>query len=101
MHQAGEKIIAEGYENVVTISNYHDENQAFQMPAKDFILALDFELQCKDETLNWGTSPIVHYKGFECKWTIQDGELQGAGIYVFFKNETGANICEHDFRRTT
>lgn len=99
MHQAGEDIIAEGYKNVVIISNYMDEHKVFQTPAKDFILALDFEMQGEDETLNWGTSPIVHYKGFECRWCIQDGELQGAGIYVFFKNETSANICRHDFRR--
>ena len=100
MHQAGEEIIAGGYKNVVTISNYHDENKVFQTPAEDFILALDFELEMQDKTRNWGTSPVVHYKGFECKWTIQDGELRGAGIYVFFKNATGANICKHDYRRT-
>ncbi len=96
MHQAGEEIIVEGYKNVVTISNYMDENRVFQTPAKDFVLALDFELQEADSA-PWGQSPVVHYKGFECKWTIQDGELQGAGIYVFFKDATGANTCRHDF----
>lgn len=101
MHQAGEEIIAKGYKNVVAISNYMDENKVFQTPAKDFILALDFELQMEDKTRSWGTSPVVHYKGFECKWTIQDGELQGLGIFVFFKNTTGANICKHDYKRIT
>lgn len=76
-----------------------DENNIFQTPSIFFIEALDFELCGNNDEP--GQSPIVHYKGFECKWTIQDGELQGAGIYVFFKNATGANICEHDFRRTT
>lgn len=94
MHQAGEDIITEGYKSVVTISNYHDENRVFQTPSRDFLLALDFELQ--DESTD---TSVVHYKGFECKWTIQDGELPGAGIYVFFENETGANICRHDFRK--
>lgn len=98
MHQAGEDIIAEGYKNVVAISNYMDKDKGFQTPSQDFVLALDFELQVDER---WGDAPVVHYKGFECKWTIQDAELQGAGIYVFFKSETGANICEHDFRRTT
>lgn len=97
MHQAGEEIIEKGYENVVTISNYMDENNVFQTPSIFFIESLDFELEIQDKTRNCGTSPVVHYKGFECKWTIQDGELQGAGIYVFFKNATGANICRHDF----
>lgn len=98
MHQAGKDIIAEGYTNVVIISNYMDENQVFQTPAKDLILALDFELQ---ENSVSGKHPVVHYKGFECKWTIQDGELQGAGIYVFFKDATGADACNHDYRIMT
>ena len=40
---------------------------------------------------------VCHYKGFECKWVIQDGELQGAGIYVFFKDAVGAELCRQAY----
>jgi len=97
MHQAGKRIVSEGYEHVVPISNYLDVDRVFQTPSKTFVEELDFVLQSDNISQE---EKIFTYDGHECKWTIQDGELPGAGIYVFFKNPAGADLCKQNYIRS-
>ncbi len=97
MHPAGNEMIARGYDQVVTISNYIDDiTNEYVNIAKEFILDLDFEL-IPDGLRH--TNAIHHYKGYECMYCIQDGELPGLGIYVFFKTEDGAQMCRGKYGR--
>lgn len=99
MHQAGTGIMEEGYKHVVSVVNYMDEHNNYQTPATDFLLNLELDLH--DPSLVQ-EEKVWHYNGFECKWTIIDGELPGLGIYVFFKDEAAFRLVEefvNDFHK--
>lgn len=99
MHAAGNKIIAKGFDQVVTITNYHDEpDHNFINIAKKFIYEMDFKLQ-DPEMLHYQCEWTWH--DYDCIYCIQDGELQGLGIYVFFKTSEGAEECRKKYGQPT
>ncbi len=97
MHKAGQEIIAGGFHHVVQIDFYHTGEYpewTWHHADEEFIQALDYELHMQEESTEQNI--VHHYKGFPCKYTVQDGEL-GMGIYVFFKDDEGANTCYEEW----
>ena len=99
MGKYGKEIIAKGYAPVVKISNYIDETKP-ERPlvniAKDFINELDYKLQ-DPELRHWECEWT--WREHECIYCVQDTELQGLGIYVFFKSTKAAEECEGKYGR--
>ncbi len=94
MHQRGEEIIASGFNHVVAITNYHDDDKVFQTPSRSFYISLDFELH---ESQIPPDERVWHWNEHECMLCLQDGELQGMGIYVFFNTPEGAAECRAEY----
>lgn len=94
MHEGGKEIISAGFPHVVEITNYILETNGRPLIniAKSFILSLDFELQADDRPY-WKQDNV--FQGHRCRYCIQDGDLPGLGIYVFFDTQEGKSAALH------
>jgi len=101
MHLAGQEIMAAGFPHVVSISNYHSgrgPNRRFVRLSDEFknelkvVTEEDSDYSFLALTMSFN-DVIYKYKGYKCMTTIQDGELRGFGLYVFFKTIEGAKLC--------
>ena len=93
--------MAAGFPHVVAINNYHSgkgPNRRFVRLSDDFNRKLTVCLSNDSDysflALTMSFHGVIHkYKGYKCLTTIQDGELRGLGLYVFFKSIKGAKLC--------
>ena len=105
MHSHGRDIHKFGYKYIVEIENtwqhgrdgipgsysyqsemFKEDLEATAYDETDTINAIKFpELNFKD--------PIWLWNGYRCVECITDGEARGSGIYVFFRDEAGADNC--------
>ncbi len=96
MHLASKNIIATGFRHIVKIDHYHTGDYpdwTWHSAANDFVDTLDLH----ESVTSPSYQKIYHYKEFSCKVTIQDGDLPGYGILVFFENEEGAKQCFNEW----